>query len=184
MNLLAITKHADLVDRLRTAFEGAGNRVLHVQDHLEALASEAWSQAHLILVDAVGDPMDGFRLCALLRGESRILFQNLPIFLVFDPETPEVDYPPSSSLDVDGFVLADDSIQRLLNILGPAVEADRMRIGGMKVPLVAVGLRSDQARRISGLVEHFGFEITATNLRQLEAVKARINTQLVLLGMD
>ena len=52
MNILAITKHADLVERLRTAFEGAGNRVLHVQDHLDALASEAWSQAQLILVDA------------------------------------------------------------------------------------------------------------------------------------
>ncbi len=184
MNLLAITKHADLVDRLRTAFEGAGNRVLHVQDHLDALASEAWSQAHLILVDAVGDPMDGFRLCALLRGESRILFQNLPIFLVFDPEVPEAEFPPSDSLDVDGFVLANDSIQRLLNTLGPAVEAFRMRVGAPKVPLVAVGLRPEQARRITGLVDHFGFELTATNLRQLGAVQSRIKSPLVLLGMD
>lgn len=183
MNLLAITKHADLVERLRTAFEGAGNRVLHVQDHLDALASEAWSQAQLILVDAIGDPMDGFRFCALLRGESRILFQNLPIFLVFDPSAPEMDFPSPDSQDVDGYVMASDTIQRLITTLGPAVEADSTR-GAVKVPLLAAGLRPEQARRISGLVGHFGFELSLVSMRDLPGTQSLIKAPLVLLGPD
>jgi len=184
MNLLAITKHADLVERLRTAFEGAGNRILHVQDPLDALASEAWSQAQLILVDAVGDPMDGYRFCALLRGESRILFQNLPIFLVFDPSTPETELPAPNSPDVDGYLFSSDSIQRILSTLGPAVEADSIRGGGPKVPLIAAGVRPEQARRIGGLVDHFGFELTVVNLRELTKVQGETKAPLVLLGLD
>lgn len=184
MNILAITKHADLVERLRTTFEGAGNRVLHVQDHLDALASESWSQAHLILVDAVGDPMDGFRFCTLLRGESRILFQNLPIFLIFDQEPLEDELPRVRATDVDGFVLAGDTIQRLLGVLGPAVEADSIRGGSSKVPLLAAGLRIELAQRIQGLVDHFGFALTTASLRELPEVQRQLKAPILLLGMD
>ncbi len=184
MNILAITKHADLVERLRTAFEGAGNRVLHVQDHLDALASEAWSQAQLILVDAAGDPMDGFRFCTLLRGESRILFQNLPIFLIFEPSLLEEELPHVRATDVDGHILATDSIQRLLSVLGPAVEADSIPGGGSKVPLLVSGLRTELVQRIRGLVDHFGFELTASPLRDLCSIQSRIKAPLLLLGMD
>jgi len=184
MNILAITKHADLVERLRTAFEGAGNRILHVQDHLDALASEAWSQAQLILVDAVGDPMDGFRFCTLLRGESRILFQNLPIFLIFEQSLLEDEMPQVRATDVDGHILASDSIQRLLNVLGPAVEADSIPGGGSKVPLLVSGLRTELVQRIRGLVDHFGFELTASPLKDLSLVQSQIKAPLLILGMD
>ncbi len=184
MNILVITKHADLVERLRTAFEGAGNRVLHVQDHLDALASEAWSQAQLLLVDAIGDPMDGFRFCTLLRGESRILFQNLPIFLIFEQPLLEDEMPQLRVTDVDGHVLATDSIQRLLNVLGPAVEADSIPGGGAKVPLLVAGLRTELIQRIKGLVDHFGFELTASPLKDLSLVQSQIKAPLLLLGMD
>lgn len=184
MNILAITKHADLVERLRTAFEGAGNRVVHVQDHLNALASEAWSHTQLILVDAAGDPMDGFRLCTLLRGESRILFQNLPIFLIFDQPPLEEELPRIHATDVDGHLLAGDSIQRILNLLGPVVEADSTRGGGPKVPLLAAGLRTPLAQRIQGLVDHFGFELTTAPLKELTDVQREIKAPLLLLGLD
>jgi len=184
MNILAITKHADLVERLRTAFEGAGNRVLHAQDHLDALASEAWSHAQLILVDAAGDPMDGFRFCTLLRGESRILFQNLPIFLIFDQAPLEEELPRIQSTDVDGHILAGDTIQRLLSVLGPAVEADSIRGGGPKVPLLAAGLKIELAQRIQGLVDHFGFELTTASLKELPEVQGMLKAPILLLGLD
>jgi len=184
MNILAITKHADLVERLRTAFEGAGNRVLHVQDHLEALASESWSQAQIILVDAVGDPMDGFRFCTLLRGESRILFQNLPIFLIFDQEPLEDELPRIRATDADVQVSAGDTIHRLLAVLGPAVEADSIRGGGPRVPLLAAGLKIELAQRIQGLVDHFGFELTTVSLRELPDAQRKLKAPILLLGMD
>ncbi len=184
MNILAITKHADLVERLRTAFEGAGNRVLHVQDHLDALASEAWSQAHVILVDAAGDPMDGFRFCALLRGESRVLFQNLPIFLICELPPEEEELSRLQAADVDGHILVGDSIQRLLGTLGPAVEADSTRSTGPKVPLLAAGLAPEVAQRIQGLVDHFGFALTSVSLEELSQVQCRVKAPLLLLGTD
>lgn len=184
MNILAITKHADLVERLRTAFEGAGNRVRHVQDHLDALASEAWSKAQFILVDAAGDPMDGFRFCTLLRGESRILFQNLPIFLIFDQPPMEEDLPRIRATDADGHILAGDSIQRLLSVLGPAVGADTHRGSGPKAPLLATGLSTELAQRIQGLVDHFDFELTTAPLKDLQDVQHRLKAPILLLGLD
>jgi diguanylate cyclase (GGDEF)-like protein len=184
MNLLAITKHADLVDRLRTAFEGAGNRIMDVSDHLDALASEAWNQAQLILVDAHGDPLDGFRFCELLRGESRILFQNLPIFLIFGQHPVEEELARTRAVDADGYVLATDSIQRLLNALGPAVEADAIRGSAPKVPLLAVGLRTELANRIQGLVDHFGFDLNVAGSKDFPEVQRQLKAPLVLLGVD
>ncbi len=67
MNIVAITKHHDLVERLRTAFEGAGHHIQVVPDQLQALALEAWNDAQLLLVDAEGDPLDGIRFSTLLR---------------------------------------------------------------------------------------------------------------------
>ena len=52
MNIIAITQHTPLVERVRTAFEGAGHRVKAVSDPLEALALEIWNEAQVILVDA------------------------------------------------------------------------------------------------------------------------------------
>jgi diguanylate cyclase (GGDEF)-like protein len=184
MNILAITKHADLVERLRTAFEGAGNRVLHVQDHLDALASEAWSQTQLILVDAVGDPLDGIRFCTLLRRESRALFQNLPIFLIFDGPPMEEELPRIHATDVDGYILAGDSLQRLLNSLGPAVDADGMRESCPMVPFLAVGLRIELARRIQSLVDHFGYDLTTASLKDLPEVQRQLKAPVLLLGVD
>jgi diguanylate cyclase (GGDEF)-like protein len=184
MNILAITKHAALVERLRTAFEGAGNPVQHVQDPLDALASEAWGQAQLILVDAGGDPMDGFRFCALLRGESRILFQNLPIFLIFELPPEEAELARIRATDADGFILADDSIQRLLTVLGPGVEADGGRGSGPRVPLLTAGLHPETSKRIQGLVNHFGFELMTSPIEALPEVQRRIKAPLLLLGLD
>lgn len=92
--------------------------------------------------------MDGFRFCTLLRGESRILFQNLPIFLIFEQAPLEDEMPRVHATDVDGHILATDSIQRLLNTLGPAVEADSIPGGGAKVPLLVSGLRTELVQRI------------------------------------
>ena len=63
MNIVAITKHNELVERLRTAFEAEGHGIRVVPDHLQALALEAWTHADVLLVDAEGDPLDGLRFC-------------------------------------------------------------------------------------------------------------------------
>jgi diguanylate cyclase (GGDEF)-like protein len=184
MNILAVTQHSDLVDRLKTCFEGAGHRVNAFQDHLQALACEAWNDAHLLIVDAVGEPLDGMRFCNLLRGESRMLFQNLPIFLVLDRPLEEENQQLFHDADVDGFLFAGDSIQRLLHVLGPATEGTSVRPCGPSVPILCSGLSSYMLDRIQKVVEHFGYSLHTASSKELPQLQKVINAPLMLLGLD
>lgn len=184
MNLLAITRHGDLVERLRTAFEGEGHRVTRVEDPLKALAAEAWDEAQLILVDAAGDPLDGFHFGSLLRGESRVLFQNLPIFLIFEglPATETLERLGDCGLD--GFVEAGDGLHRLRNVLGPALQGQSERRGSLRLPLVAAGLRKPLLTKVRGMVSHFGFDLLPCPLGQLEPQLQAERAALCLIGLD
>jgi diguanylate cyclase (GGDEF)-like protein len=183
MNILAITQHTQLLERLRTAFEGAGHRVTAVPDHLHALAGESWNDAHLILVDAVGDPMDGYRLCNLLRAESRALFRNLPIFLILEHPPEAEDQAQLVAADGDGFIEADGSIQRLLKVIGPLLEGTTARSGGSRMPLLACGLAPAQARRIGEVVKHYGFELHVCTRKELPGALAQWRPSVLFQGL-
>jgi diguanylate cyclase (GGDEF)-like protein len=183
MNIVAITQHSDLVERVRTAFEGAGHHVRAIAEPLQALAQEVWNDAQLILVDAVGDPLDGIHFSKLLRGESRLLFQNVPIFLVFENIT-EVDPRILIETDVDGYLHAGDGLQRILNVLSPAVEGHLVRKDLTKVPVLASGLSDALNQRISKLVDHFGFELQTCPVEDLAARQEKQPAPILLLGLD
>ena len=182
MNLLAITKHAMLLERLRTAFEGAGHVVNVVPDHLRALAFEAWNGAHLMLVDADGDPLDGYRLCHLLRAESRSLFRNLPIFLILDHPETEEDQARLREMDGDGFVQADASIQQLLAALGPLLEGAVLPGHKFRATLLSLGLPVLQARRITEVVKHLGFELHPCTLEDLPEAARELRPPILFMG--
>jgi diguanylate cyclase (GGDEF)-like protein len=184
MNIVAITQHTSLVERVRTAFEGAGHRVKVIPDHLEALALEVWNDAQVLLVDAEGDPLDGVRFCNLLRGESRHLFQNLPIFLIFNQPMAEVDPRILIDSDVDGVLQAGDELSRILAVLGPAVEGQLIRNDLAKVPVLTTGLSRSLTLRIGKLLDHFGFELRSSPERGLSACQERIRAPILLLGLD
>lgn len=184
MNLLAITRHAVLVERLRTAFEGAGHRIFQLPDPLSALASEAWDRAHLILVDAEGDPMDGFRFCHLLRGESRALFKGLPLVVIFsEPPLPEA-LEQVNDAGADGYLLATDGLNRILAVLSPMVEGTGLRGQGPSVPLAATAFRPALAKRIEEILNHFGFHLEHVPPHQVRPLLERQRTQILLMGLD
>jgi len=179
MNLLVISQHAMLLERLRTAFAGAGHSVEAVPDHLHALASEAWTGAQLMLVDAAGTPMDGFRLCHLLRAESRSLFRSLPIFLILDhPPTP-ADQARLAEVDGDGLLEADASLQTLLAVLGPLVAGANPRGRAERTRLLALGLAAAQMRQIAAVTDTLGFELTAGTLK----LARQLNPPIVFVGL-
>lgn len=181
MNLLVATRHADLVERLRMAFEGKGHRILHVPDTLHALADEAWNQAQLILVDAVGDPLDGYRFCQLLRGEVRDLFRNLPILLISEGEP---DAPALRDCGADGWIARGATIQELLDHLGTAVDAPLEGESGHDVKILGVGLSPAMQRMIQGQLQHFHLTLhVATAHSAAERLQA-LRPSLVLLGTD
>ena len=184
MNLLVISKHSDLVERLRTAFEGAGHCIKAFEDQLQALACEAWNEAHLLIVDACGEPLDGVRFCNLLRGESRLLFQSLPIFLILEHPLSEEDMVTFQDVDVDGFLYAGDSIQRLLHVLGPATESGAVRPNGPLVPLLASVLPQGLLDRVGKLVEHFGYQLQTSPVEALTRIQTEQRAPILLLGLD
>ncbi len=183
MNIVAITQHATLVERLRMAYEGAGHRVTHLPDPLSALATEAWNQAELMLVDGSGDPLDGFRFCSLMRGEIRALFHNLPIYIILKDPPALADLDLLREVDGDGFVAANSTIHQLLHQLEPVMDGNPDR-AGRSVPVSAIGLPTGISRKLPGLLQHFRFELSLHSavkfLKDHETVKA----PLVLLGID
>ncbi len=184
MNLLVISRHADLVERLRMAFEGAGHCVLHSHDPLEALAQDAWSQSQVLLVDAGGDPIDGYRLCKLLRGEARVLFQNLPIFLILDHAPTEQDQCSLQNAEGDGFITAGLSIQQILNHLGPVMAGSVTREAGQRVPILAIGLHAGLTQRARALLQHYAMEVHSPPTRNATEAQRVLKAPVLLLGLS
>lgn len=184
MNLLVITRHDDLVERLRMAFEGAGHRVFHAADPLEALARDTWSESQVLLVDSGGDPMDGFRLCRLLRGEARVLFRNLPIFLILDHPPTDQDLQALHDSDGDGFVSAGHTIQQLLSHLGPVLAGGSVREAGQQVPILAVGLHPALAARTRSTLQHYGMAVHAPPARNASEAQCALRAPVLLLGLS
>lgn len=184
MNLLVITRHDDLVERLRMAFEGAGHRILHFGDSLEALAGDAWSEAHVLLVDGGGDPMDGFRLCQLLRGETRVLFHNLPIFIITDRTPSEQDQAALQNAGGDGFIPSRHTIQQLLNHLGPVMAGTTSRGQAQRVPILALGLHPTLAQRARDLLDHFLMQVHTPPIRNVAEAQRLLKAPVMLLGLS
>jgi diguanylate cyclase (GGDEF)-like protein len=184
MNLLVISRHDDLVERLRMAFEGAGHRILHSGDPLDALARDAWNEAQVLLVDAGGDPMDGYRLCRLLRGEARVLFQNLPIFLILDHTPADQDHRALAEAEGDGFIPAGATIQQLLSHLGPVMAGGGSRESGQRVPILAVGLQSSLVQRTREMLQHYAMEVHSTPARNALEAQRNLKAPVLLLGLS
>jgi diguanylate cyclase (GGDEF)-like protein len=183
MDILAITARTPLVDRLRTAVEGRGHRVVHIPDSLSALAGEAWGTAQVILVDGLADPLDGLRFCALLRGESRQLFQSLPIYLILDAEPDEAALAALHEAGADGHLLADTGIQGLLDLLGPALGGAARTSEPEATPVLAAGLPPSESARLQDLLGHFHFRLHTCALKDLAARREETGASIVVLGL-
>ncbi|MDR3682624.1 MAG: diguanylate cyclase [Geothrix sp.] len=184
MNLLVISRHDDLIERLRMAFEGAGHLILQAGDPLEALAQDDWGQAQVLLVDSGGEPMDGYRLCRLLRGEARVLFRNLPIFLILDHAPAEEDLRALEEAGGDGFIAAGSTIQQLLNHLGPVMAGSTSRGEGQRVPVLALGLHAGIAQQVRDLLHHYGMEIHSPPARNAVEAQRALKAPVLLLGLS
>lgn len=154
-----------------------------IPDPLHALANEAWSRTHLILVDAAGDPLDGYRFCGLLRGESQALFRNLPIFIILDHPPGEEDRAMLLAADGDGFLEADSTIQRLLRVLGPLLEGTATRCEGTPVQLLACGIPAGATTRIAEGVKHYGFTLQVCTPKALPEALERWHPPILFQGL-
>jgi diguanylate cyclase (GGDEF)-like protein len=184
MNLLVVSRHDDLVERLKMAFEGAGHVITQVRDPLEALAQDAWHQAQVLLVDAGGDPLDGYRLCSLLRGETRVLFRNLPIFLILDHPATEMDLRALKDAEGDGILASGSTIQQLLNHLSPVLTGHVAREAGKFVPVLAMGLQAGLAQRARDMLHHYAMELHTPPSRNAVNAQQTLKAPVLLLGLS
>ncbi len=183
MDILAITAHEPLVDRLRTAFEGRGHRVVHLPDPLVALAGEAWTTAQAVLVDRAAEPLDGLRFCALLRGESRLLFQNLPLFLIGEGAPDEAEAAAALEAGADGHVRQGASIQELLDVLGPALGGTLRPVEPAATPVLAAGITPADEARMREVLGHFRFELHACPWKHLVETREALGAPVAILGL-
>ncbi len=166
------------------AFEGAGHTILQAGDPLEALAKDAWGEVQVLVVDSTGEPMDGFRLTRLLRGEARVLFQNLPIFLIIDHPPSDQERLALKASEGDGFILTTSSIQQLLNRLGPVMAGGHTKAGGQRVPVLGVGLQGDLAQRAREMLQHIGMELYTPPARNAVEAQQSLKSPVLLLGLS
>ena len=103
--------------------------------------------------------MDGYRLCHLLRAESRSLFRNLPIFLILDHPPTEADRSPLAEVDGDGFIDADASIHTPAPALGPLLDGSAAPRARPRAALLAMGLGTPTRTGSRRWCEHLGFEL-------------------------
>ncbi len=166
------------------AFEGAGHAVIQAGDPLEALAKDAWGEVQVLVVDAIGDPMDGFRLTRLLRGEARVLFQNLPIFLILDHPPSDQERLALKASEGDGFILTSSSIQQLLNRLGPVMAGGLSKEGCQRLPVLGLGLQTDLAQRAREILQHVGMELHTPPARNAIESQQSLKSPVLLLGLS
>ena len=166
------------------AFEGAGHAVIQAGDPLEALAKDAWGDVQVLVVDAIGDPMDGFRLTRLLRGEARVLFQNLPIFLILDHPPSDQERLALKASEGDGFILTSSSLQQLLNRLGPVMAGGLSKEGCQRVPVLGVGLQGGLGQQAREILQHVGMELYTPPARNAAEAQQSLKSPVLLLGLS
>jgi len=181
MRLLAITQHPNFVERLRTAFEPEGHGVFALPDPLYALAEEAWTRADLVVVDAQGDPMDGYRLCHLLRAQARFMFRKLPVVLLLDHPPEAEDQARLAEVDGDAFLSTEALPGQCLTVLG-SLAAAAAGPQDLPVPILACGLDASTLEAIREGVAPLGCEVSACAVEGLEEAAAAGNPPILFLG--
>ena len=183
MQILAITQHPTLVERLRSAFGASGHEVCPLADPVQALASHALGQARVLVVDAVGDPLDGYRLCQLLRGPSRMLFRNLAIVLVLEHAAQEEDHARLGEAEGDGFLNAEATPAQLQRLLGPLL-TDELRPAPAPAPLLACGLEGERLQGLREGAAAAGFNLESCTVDGLNEALALGQPALLFLDAD
>jgi diguanylate cyclase (GGDEF)-like protein len=184
MHILAITQNSTLLERLGAIVGPGGHTLAVAADPLQALASEACGPAQLILVDAAGDPLDGFRFCHLLRAESRVLFRHLPIYIILDHAPRDEDRDRLKQVEADGFIEGDATLHKLRGVLGPLVSGAAPLRQEPLVPVLACDLTEDLLRTLRVAVEPIGFGLRACTPAELPEAIASGRPPILFLGVD
>lgn len=116
--ILVIDDEQDIVNMLKLRLIAGGYDVLTSSDGIEGLNIARRDRPDLILLDLMLPRMDGYKICALLKKDTR--YANIPI-IMFTAKAQEADKQMGSEAGADayitkpfGYQLLSDKIQELI----------------------------------------------------------------------
>ena len=99
--ILLVEDERDLVETMIFQLEAAGYEVVVAYDGLDGLEKAKKENVDLIILDLMLPKMDGYRVCALLKKDSR--YSKIPIML-FSARAQESDLKMGEEVCADAYV--------------------------------------------------------------------------------
>ena len=100
--ILLVDDERDLVETMTFQLEAAGYEVISAYDGLEGLSKAKKEKVDLMILDLMLPKMDGYKVCALLKKDSR--YSNIPIML-FSARAQASDLKMGEEVNADAYVV-------------------------------------------------------------------------------
>lgn len=99
--ILVVDDEVQLVEMVKIRLEAAGYGVVCAYDGLDALEKAKKEKPDLIILDLMLPKMDGYKVCGLLKNDSR--YSNIPI-IMFTARAQDEDAALGRSLGAEAYV--------------------------------------------------------------------------------
>lgn len=100
--ILLVDDEKDLVETMVFQLEASGYEVVTAYDGTEGLAKAKKEKVDLIILDLMLPKMDGYKVCGLLKKDSR--YSNIPVIL-FTARAQESDLKLGQEVGADAYIV-------------------------------------------------------------------------------
>ncbi|MFA4889684.1 MAG: response regulator [Candidatus Omnitrophota bacterium] len=109
--LLLVDDESELVDMVKMRLEASGYTVSTAYDGMEALEKAKKEKPDLIILDLMLPKMDGYKVCGLLKADTR--YSKIPI-IMFTARAQESDKKMGEEVGADAYITKPFEPQALL----------------------------------------------------------------------
>ncbi len=182
--ILLVDDEVDIVRTLRKRLETNNYEVITAFDGLEALEKVKKERPDLVILDLMLPKMDGYKVCGLLKKDTR--YSKIPI-VIFTARAEKQDKKTGMQIGADAYIVKPFEPRILLDKLKELLEA-----GGsmLKKKVLLVDDEKDLLRLIGARIESWGYGLitAADGKTAIEAVKKQkpdiVILDYIMPGMD
>lgn len=110
--ILVVDDEADLVEMVKMRLEAGGYEVITAYDGQESLDKAKKEKPDLIILDLMLPKMDGYKVCGLLKADTR--YKKIPI-IMFTARAQEDDVKLGKEVGADAYIIKPFEPPVLLN---------------------------------------------------------------------
>ena len=110
--ILVVDDEPEIVSMIEMRLEASGYEVISANDGQEGLDKAKKESPDLIILDVMMPKMDGFKVCGLLKADTR--YKNIPI-LMFTARAQDSDRKTSQDVGADGYINKPLNPEELMN---------------------------------------------------------------------